>query len=424
MRTKEVRLWENACRYIPRGTMTLSKCPDQFVEGVYPIFADRAYGATIVGIDGREYLDFMCGLGPIVLGYGDPVVNEAIKKQLEKGTIFPLPTLLETKLAKLIVETVPSAEMVRFAKNGTDVCTAAVRIARSYTGKEHVLKCGYHGWSDWHGITTGREHGIPKSMKKIISEFKYNDLDDLESLLKKYEVACIIMEAEALEAPKPGYLDGVRELATKYEALLIFDEVVTGYRWGLGGAQEMFDVIPDLTTLGKSIANGLPLSVICGKKKYMEELNHVFFSMTFGGECLSMAAAVATIEELKKKDYGALWELNRKFIQGINNAATKHKLLINFAGTGLRHNLTFDKSYKDPSGMRDLFYQRMIDFNVFFSNVLYLQFSHTESDIEDAVAAAEQSFAFVKANMNDIDGALNGKRSVSVFLKRDKDEED
>jgi len=416
MQINEEELWGNAIRLMPRGTQTLSKCPDQFVDGVYPKFANKSKGAYLKGVDGRWYLDFMCGLGPIILGFDHKRTNKAIKKELKKGIIHSLPTILEQQVAELICEVVPCAEQVRFAKNGTDADLAAVRIARSYTGKEHIVKCGYHGWGDWHGVTI-RDYGIPKVLKDVVSEFEYNNLESLETELKNNEVAGVILEAQALTSPNPGFLEGVRELCTQYGALLIFDEVVTGFRWALGGAQEYYGVTPDLCCLGKAIANGMPLSAIAGKKEYMNELNHVFFSMTFGGECLSLAAALETIKELKTKDYNHIWGLGDILDDGMKALASKHKLKVNFAGSAPRHNLSFDSSYKDASGMKDLFFQEMVKQGILFPNVIYISFSHTEKDINKTIQAADNAFKFVKDNIDNIDQVLEGKKSINIFRK-------
>jgi glutamate-1-semialdehyde aminotransferase len=408
--------WENAVKLMPRGTQTMSKCPDQFVDGAYPKFAIKASGAYITCEDGNDYLDFMCGLGPVILGYNHEATNNAIKKQLDKGVIFSLPTYLEQELAKLIIDVVPCAEQVRFAKNGTDADLAAVRIARSYTGKEHIAKCGYHGWGDWHAAAL-RPDGVPSALKDLVHEFKYNNLESLEDVLVNYNCAAVIMEPQALTSPDPGFLVGVRELCDSYGSLLIFDEVVTGFRWDLGGAQKLFNVTPDLACFGKAMANGMPLSAIVGKKKFMQELNHAFFSMTFGGECLSLAASIATIEELKTKDYRHIWDLGEYFSEGMNNLSKKHEIDIVFAGSGPRHNLTFAKKYPDHSGMRDLFYQEMVKQGILFSNVLYISFAHTRADITKTLAAADYAFSVVSKNINNIDSVLEGKRSVSVFRK-------
>lgn len=416
MQINQNEMWEKAIKLMPRGTQTLSKCPDQFVDGVYPKFAKKSKGAYVKGLDNKWYLDFMCGLGPIILGYNHKNTNKAIKKELKNGIIHSLPTLLEQELAELICEVVPCAEQVRFAKNGTDADLAAVRIARSYTNREHIVVCGYHGWGDWHGALI-RDYGIPKSMKKIVSSFEYNNLKSLEEELEKRPVAAVMMEPQALTPPKPGFLEGVRKLCDKYGTLLIFDEVVSGFRWGIGGAQKYYEVTPDLCCLGKAIANGMPLSAIVGKKKYMQELNHIFFSMTFGGECLSLAAAIETIKELKTKDYNHIWELGDLLDKGIKEAAKKYDIKINLAGSAPRHNLSFPSTYEDPQGMKAVFYQEMVKQGIFFPNVIYIQFSHTKKDINKTIQAADKSFKFLKDNLDNLDNVLEGKKSIDIFRK-------
>jgi glutamate-1-semialdehyde aminotransferase len=412
----ENTLWEKALDLMPRGTQTMSKCPDQFVEGVYPKFVSHGRGTRLFGLDGREYLDFMCGLGPIILGYNHERTNKAVRDQLEKGIILSWPTLLESEVAELMREVIPCAEQIRFAKNGTDVDLAAVRIARSATGKEHIAKCGYHGWGDWHAITM-RPYGVPSILKDYIHEFQYNNLESLETLLQRGDIAGVILEAQALTPPDPGFLEGVRSLCDKYGAILIFDEVVTGFRWDLGGAQKRFGVTPDLACFGKAMGNGLPIAAICGKRELMQELNHAFFSMTFGGECLSLAASAETIRELKEKDYSHIWQLGDSLDAGIKAAAHRYGLDVNFAGSGPRHNLTFKETHKDPGGMKDLFYQEMVKRDILFPNVIYINFAHTQSDIDMTVRAADEAFKFVADHQENVDGVLQGKRSVSIFRK-------
>jgi len=412
-------LWDNAVRLMPRGTQTMSKCPDQFVDGVYPKFVKSGKGAYLYGLDGKKYLDYMCALGPIILGYNHRSTNKAIKNQLKNGIIFSWPTLLEQELAQLISDIIPCAEQVRFAKNGTDVNLAAVRIARSFTGKEKILKPknGYHGWGDWHAVTIN-PIGVPTYMKNIIDEFEYNNLESLENLLKKGDVAGVIIEPQSFTTPQKGFLEGIRELCTQYGAVLIFDEIVSGFRWSLGGAQEYFGVTPDLCCLGKSIANGMPLSAIAGKEKYMNEMNKLFFSMTFGGETLSLAAAIATIKELQTKDYNYLWELGNMLDTGIKYAAKKYNLDVIFSGSAPRHNLIFNpETYDDADGLKYLFYQEMVKQNILFPNVIYINFSHTKKDIQKTIKAAIKSFEFVSKNINNIDSVLEGKRGAEIFRK-------
>jgi glutamate-1-semialdehyde 2,1-aminomutase/spore coat polysaccharide biosynthesis protein SpsF len=227
----------------------------------------------------------------------------------------------------------------------------------------------------------------------------------------------VILEAQALSHPAPGFLEGCRSLCDKYGALLIFDEVVTGFRWSLGGAQEIFGVIPDLTCLGKAIANGMPLSAIAGKARYMKELNTAFFSMTFGGECLSLAAAIETIKELKEKDYSHIWKLGDMLESGMRQLAIKHELDVNFAGSGPRHNLSFGDTHPDKLGMKDLFFQEMVKQKILFPNVIYINFAHTEDDIQQTLEAADKAFQTVSSNKDTVDSVLQGKRSISIFRK-------
>jgi glutamate-1-semialdehyde 2,1-aminomutase/spore coat polysaccharide biosynthesis protein SpsF len=419
MLINEQELWENALRLIPKGTQTMSKCPDQFVDGVYPKFIKSGKGAYLYSLDGKKYLDYMCALGPIILGYNHSSTNKAIKKQLKNGIIFSWPTLLEQELAQLIVDVVPCADQVRFCKNGADANLAAVRIARSYTGKEKIIKPknGYHGWGDWHAVTMNPV-GIPSHMKNIIDEFEFNNLDSLEKLLKKNDVAAVILEPQALTTPNPGFLKGVRELCDKYKVILIFDEIVSGFRWSLGGAQEYFNVIPDLCCLGKAIANGMPLAAIAGRKEYMNEMNKLFFSMTFGGECLSLVAAIETIKELKTKDYNYLWKLGEKLNKNLKKIAKKHNLDIILIGDAPRQNLSFNPEiYSDADGLKALFYQEMVKQGILFPNVIYLNFSHTEKDINKTIKAADKAFKFISKNLDNIDNVLEGKRSVNIFRK-------
>lgn len=419
MSTKyEDKMWQLALDFMPRGTQTMSKCPDQFVDGVHPKFASRGKGSKIYDLAGKEYIDYMAGLGPIILGYGVPEVDQAIRDQLEKGIVFSLPTTLEAEVAGRIIEAVPCAEQVRFAKNGNDVCLASVRIARSATGREHIAKCGYHGWSDWTAITM-RPDGVPKAMADIVHEFEYNNLASLELILAQYPCAAVILEAQALTSPAPGFLQGVRDLATKYGAVLIFDEVVTGFRWDFGGAQKLFGVTPDLATFGKAMANGMPLSAIAGKRELMQELNTAFFSMTAGGECLSLAASKATLDILGQKDYqGHIWRLGNRLGDGITKLLQDFQLDGTFAGSAPRHSLSFNPDvYPDAAGMKDLFYQEMVRRGIFLTNVVYVTFAHTDEDIDRTLDAAYEAMATVANNHMCVDSVLRGKRSVGIFRK-------
>ncbi len=282
---------------IPLGSQTFSKSRTQYPVGISPLFIDKAKGCHVWDLDGNKYIDLVSSLASVTLGYGDARVNAAVRKQLKKGVSFSLPGVLEAEVAEMICHLVPSAEMVRFGKNGTDATTAAVRLARAYTGKDRIVVCGYHGWQDWYIGSTTRNKGVPKATSDLTEIFKYNDLESLRKILNENDdVACVVMEPMNSSFPNPGFLEGVRELTKSHSVVLVFDETITGFRFSEGGAQELFNVIPDLSTFGKGIANGFPLSVIAGKREIMMEMEEIFISGTFGGELLSLAAAKTVLQ--------------------------------------------------------------------------------------------------------------------------------
>jgi glutamate-1-semialdehyde 2,1-aminomutase len=282
---------------IPLGSQTFSKSRTQYPVGISPLYLTKASGCFVWDLDGHKYIDLVSSLASITIGYGDRRINKSVRKQLSKGVSFSLPGILEAEVAEYICDMVPSAEMVRFGKNGTDATSAAVRLARAYTGRERIAVCGYHGWQDWYIGSTTRNKGVPHAVSELTHKFSFNNLDSLIEITNKHQdIACIVMEPMNATYPIPGFLEGVRELADKIGAILIFDETITGFRFAKGGAQELFGVIPDLSTFGKGIANGFPLSAVAGKKEIMMEMEEIFFSGTFGGELLSLAAAKKVLE--------------------------------------------------------------------------------------------------------------------------------
>jgi glutamate-1-semialdehyde 2,1-aminomutase len=315
-------LLERAERVIPLGAQTFSKSRVQLPPGVSPLFASHADGARLFDVDGNAYLDFVNGLAAVLLGYREPAVDAAVRAQLDRGVTFSLSHELEIQVAEQIVGLVPSAEQVRFGKNGTDATSAAIRLARAVTGRDHVALCGYHGWQDWSiGVTT-RDAGVPQAVASLSHSFPYGDADALELVLaaRPGEFAAVIMEPVNVELPARGYLERVRALAHAHGALLIFDETVTGFRVHTGGAQALFGVLPDLTTLGKGLANGYPLSAVAGPRELMQSFEEVFFSGTFGGETLSLAAASATLDRIEQDGIPAyLAELGTRLQGGLGD---------------------------------------------------------------------------------------------------------
>lgn len=296
-------LLERALKTIPLGSQTFSKSFKHYPVGVSPLFAEKGQGAYLYDADGNQFIDMVNALAAVTLGYCDHDVNEAIKKQLDKGVIFSLSNELELRLSEKIVELIPCAEMVRYGKNGSDATTAAIRLARAYTNKEEVAVCGYHGWHDWYIGSTDKKLGVPKCVQELTHSFQYNNIDSLKKIIEDPDIqlAAVIMEPMNVYFPEAGFLQGVRELCTKNDIVLIFDETVTGFRLSMNGAQGLFGVTPDLATFGKGIANGMPLSVLCGRKDIMSMLDEVFFSFTYGGELLSIAAALEVIDKLERE---------------------------------------------------------------------------------------------------------------------------
>lgn len=314
---------------IPLASQTFSKSYYSYVKGVSPLFIERSRGAYTWDIDKCKYIDYVLGLLPIVLGHCHKGVDRAIKKQLKKGILFSASSTLETRLAEMLCELIPSAEMVRFAKNGSDVTSAAVRLARAYTGRNHILVCGYHGWHDWYISTTSKNNGIPAQVKQLTHSFNYNDIESFKRVLEanQADVAAVIMEPVAALAPTGQFLQQIREICTREGIVLIFDEIVTGFRIDLGGAQSVYQVIPDLSCFGKALANGMPISALVGRREIMSAVEDIFFSGTFAGETLSLAAAIATLTELKKSNAAErINNLGSYLIDQVTALIAEHKL--------------------------------------------------------------------------------------------------
>ena len=381
-------LVDRAQGLIPSCTQTFSKGLTQFVQGVAPAFLARGEGSHVWDVDGNEYIDYPMALGPVILGHNYPPVTEAAVRQVREGVSFSLAHPLEVEVAEILVDTIPCAERVRYGKNGSDVTSGAVRVARAYTGRDIIACCGYHGWQDWYIGSTTRNRGVPAEVRRLTVPFQYNDLASLERIFAQHpnQVAAVIMEPVGVEEPREGFLERVRELATRNGAVLIFDEIVTGFRLALGGAQEFFGVRPDLACFGKGIANGFPLSVIVGRRDIMELFDEVFFSFTFGGETVSLAAAKATITEIKEKGViGHLWEQGRRLKDGYNVLAGEFgvEALTRCVGLPPRTVLTFrDETGAESYPLKSLFQQECLKRGVLFSGGQNICYSHSDADIE------------------------------------------
>lgn len=304
-------------KVIPSGAQTFSKKRTQYVQGVAPMFLQSGSGCRVTDVDGNQYIDYVQALLPNILGYAHPEVNRAVAEQVNFGNSFSLPYPIEVQLAERLTRLIPCAEMVRFGKNGSDATTGAVRAARAFTGRDRIACCGYHGWQDWYIGSTTRNAGVPAAVRELTSQFRYNDLISLEALFKQHpnEFAAVIMEPFNFVEPEPGFLASVRELAHKNGALLIFDEICSGFHFGLGGAQKLFGVTPDVACFGKAMANGFSISCIVGRADVMQIFDEIFVSFTFAGEAGPMAAAMKTLDILETTDALVCMEANGRTLQ-------------------------------------------------------------------------------------------------------------
>jgi len=380
--------------------------PYNFIQGEYPIFIDRGYGGHIVDVDGNDYIDMLCGYGPIILGYNEPEINQAVIEQMEKGFCFALVQEIQNKLEKRLIDLIPSAEMVVLAKTGSDVTGIAVRVARGYTDKDVILRCGYHGWHDW---CVENNNGVPKQVAELTVEFPYGDLSVLENALEKYKnkTACIIITpvghplALPVVEPPEGYLKGVRELADKYNVVLIFDEIRTGFRVSLGGAQERYGVTPDVSVFGKAMANGYPISACVGKAEFMKVLeSKCFVSSTFFPNSLEIAASMKCIDILERENVlDSIWDRGTKFLADMNKIVTDSGVPAKVSGIPPMPFITFDKADDKYKERRVAFYTETIRRKLFIQPFHhgYIAHRHTDEDLKNALDAIAESLEVAKA---------------------------
>lgn len=421
--TKSDEYYKIALELIPAQTQTLAKGPGQNIKGVAPKYLQRGKGSHVWDVDGNEYIDYTMAVGPLSLGYAYDKVDDAIREQLKDGITFSLMHPLEVEVAQLINKVVPNAESIRYSKVGADVTSAAVRLARAYTGRNKVLCCGYHGWHDWYISVTDRNKGIPQQVQDLTFTFNYNDIQSVIDSIDE-DTACVILEPFVFEEPKDNFLHKLRDVCTKNGTVLIFDEMWTGFRVAIGGAQEYFGVKADLACFSKAVANGMPISILTGKKEIMNLLEKdVFFFTTFGGEALSLAAVKATVTEIIEKNVPAyLAKQGRKLKDGYNSIAQKLGMdYTKCSGFDCRTIITFDgeKSGCNPLEMKSLVQQEMIKRGILWGGFHNMSFSHTDEDIEYTLKAYEDVLPILKKAVDEknVKQYLRGEPVEPVFRK-------
>lgn len=417
---------ERARRVIPLASQTFSKSTTQFPESSSPLFIDRALGARAWDVDGNEYIDFVNSLAAVNIGHCDARIMDAVSKQLRRGTLFSLPAELEAEVAEKIVELVPGAEMVRFGKNGSDATTGAVRLARAATGRWRILCCGYHGWHDWYIGTTSRAEGVPPSIRELTTRVDYNDIDGIERKFAEspHEIAAVIMEPMTFVEPRPGFLQSIKELCHLNGALLIFDETITGFRLARGGAQELFGVVPDLSTFGKGLANGFPVSCVVGPRDLMKRFEDVFFSFTFGGETLSLAAASETLNYIKNDDViPHLYRIGTRLKAGFQDLLDRAELssVVRLVGNPTWTLIEFLPCFGQAIwSMKTFFLQEIFRRGILTIGTHNLSFAHTDADIDALIAIYSEVLPRMKelAAANKIESNIVGEPLRPLFSVR------
>jgi len=427
----ETRLLQRrAHELIPGGAHTYAKGDDQYPETAPPFIA-RGKGCHVWDLDGNEYLEYGMGLRSVALGHAFPAVIDAVRSELANGLNFTRPSPLEVQAAEIFLDCVSSAEMVKFAKNGSDATTAAVKLARAYTGRDLVAICGdqpFFSTDDWFIGSTAMSAGIPQSIRDLTLKFRFNDTASLESLFLAHpdQIACVVLEAETATAPRPGFLAELRTLCTRFGALMVLDEMITGFRWDVGGAQRVHDVVPDLSTFGKAIANGFPLAALAGKREIMERggLRHTqervfLLSTTHGAETHSLAAGIATMRVYQDEPViETLYRRGERLKRGVDDVTRRHGVQDYLQVLGRASNLVFATRGPDrlPSQeYRTLFMQELIAAGIIAPSFV-VSYSHTDDDIDRTIEAVDGAAAVYARALDD--GAthhLQGRPVKPVF---------
>jgi glutamate-1-semialdehyde aminotransferase len=420
--SKSLEMYNRAKKLMHPITQTLAKGPGQFTYGVSPVYVERGKGSKLWDVDGNEYLDYCMGIGPISLGYGYDKVDNAIKEQLEKGITFSLMHRLELEVAEKLHEIIPNAESIRITKQGADACSAAVRIARAFTKRDKVAVCGYHGWHDWYIGTTTRDAGIPKAIKDLTVMIQYNNIESVKAVMTP-DLACLILEPIIFEEPKDNFLHEVQALCQANGTMLIFDEMWTGFRLALGGAQQFFGIKPDLAVYSKACANGMPIAFLTGRDDVMSLFeSDVFYFTTFGGEALSLAATLATLEEMKEKNVPQyLATQGKKIKDGFNTLREKHGMTeyISIGGYPCRSIVNFSEKAGDALVLKTYLQQEMIKRGILWSSFHNMCFSHSDADVQFTLDAYDDIFPTFKQliESNAVTSALKGQVVEAVFRK-------
>ena len=415
---------KRAEKVVPHLTGTFSRAASAYVDGVYPIYAKSGNGSHFTDVDGNEFIDYLMSLGPITLGHNYERVNQAIINQLKEGILFSLPHPLEVEVSEKICRIIPNTEMVKFEKSGSNAVTGAIRAARAYTNREKIAYCGSGGvWHDWQAAMVSRDSGVPKFNSDLIKVFDYNDAEGLEQIFEdnKNEIATVVLEPTMYESPRDNFLKRVRKLADDNNSLLILDEIVTGFRFDLGGAQKYFDVKGDLVCFGKGMGNGLPISAITGPSEFMRIFDKLWVSSTNNSENISLAGTNAVIDEMVEKNtISYCWQIGKLFMDKWNETVTKYNIDAKMHGYPIRmHLLCYDSAKKESLIMKSLILQEMVKRGIFISvlGATFFCYSHSKEDVEKTINALEETCKFIisKVKNEQYDKFIEGELPKTIW---------
>lgn len=399
--SKSIALSEKSRALVAGFTQSMMKKPEQFAPGHFPVYIEKAEGAIVTDIDGNEYIDFICGLAANTLGHNHPVVVKAISENLHKGLIHSLPTPVEVRTAETLTTMIPGAEMVRFFKTGADANSAAVRLARFITGKEHIITVGYNGWHDQYQFDTP---GVPKMIQQFTHRMPLFTPADEQPVLDLIHSQAAVLAAVVLSVPynrtlTAEFVGKIRAACTANNVFLVMDEVVTGFRLALGGAQEFFGVAADLVSLSKGIAAGMPLSAVAGPAKYMGEMEKLQVSTTFGGEMLSLEVCDAVLKEYQRSDYiEKIATLGLRLKNGVKQVSTALGTPLTVVGYDPIPMFLFSKNPAEHARIAEKFLAQMAKRGVLLRReVNFICAAHTDAQIDFTIDAVKESLLAMQA---------------------------
>lgn len=423
---KGIELWEKAKKIIPGGNQIFSKRSERFLPNLWPSYYEKAKGCEIWDLDGNHYYDFAgMGVGTCILGYADDDVNNAVIKAIRNGSMGTLNSHEEVTLAEKLIELHPWSEMVRYARSGGEAAAIAVRIARAASGKDRIAFCGYHGWTDWYlsaNISDSKSldgqllpglnpNGVPRALKDTALPFNYNKIEELKAIFDKYpnEIGVIIMEPRRGLGPVDGFLEKVKEIAKSNGAVLIFDEITSGFRINRGGIHLTMGVTPDIALLGKALGNGFPISAIIGIKEVMEAAQTSFISSTFWSDRIGFSAAIAALDKMEKTNaQHYMLAYGKQMIEGRNETANRIGINISNGGIPSMNYLSFN--YPNAVAIQTLYIQEMLKKGYLVDMGIATSLSHSETIIKEFLEVEEDVLRVILKHIeiNNIEEQIKG----------------